>query len=245
MEDSLKDVVEAPSTSGVNTESPTVDSANAEVPVETPTKKVEQKEVPFNEHPRWREVQEEKKLARQEAEYWRQQAQQALEVAKGSQPKVDNDPYVNMTPEEKAFWEKARDLARQEAKKEVEEIKKQYDPYIEKYERETVQTVYESFKEKHPDITQEDEIAMARLVKPLRQSGMSAKEALDYAYRATFFDKNAQKTVQQIKQKEETKTQQKASANLETVTTYKGAIPTKEKMSLRDFARAEAKKLGI
>ena len=58
----LKDAIEESSPLDVNTESSPV------VPEETPSPKVEQKEVPFHEHPRWKEVQEDRRMAQERAD---------------------------------------------------------------------------------------------------------------------------------------------------------------------------------
>lgn len=231
--DELKDVIEAPSTSDAKTESSPVEQV---APVETPTQQVEQKEVPFNEHPRWKEVQEEKRLARQEAEYLRQQNLQLMELAKGFQPKEATvDPYADMTPEEKVFFQRVRETARQEAKAEAEALRKTYDTYIQKYEHDTVKSVYEEFKSRNPDVTPEEELAMAKIAGPLRQAGKSAKEALDIASKSILYEKLVQKTEQQKKVQTTQKTQQKQEANLET-TTVSSALPTKNpKETVREF----------
>ena len=241
MEETLKDVVEASSPSDVQA----APSPAQEAPAETPAQQVEPKEVPFHEHPRWKKVQQEKERAREEAERAKSEAAYYKGLAEGSKQPAP-DLTANMTPEEKAFWEKAREISRQEAKQEVEAIRKQYDPYIERYEKESVMTVYETFKEKHPDITQDDEVSMARIVKPLRQSGMTPKEALETAYKSVFFEKNVQKTAQQTRQQQTEKLQQKAAANLETTTVSQGSIPTKEeKLDLRETLKRGGKQMGI
>lgn len=246
MEESLKDVIEASSPSDVQAESSPADDTNVSAPAETPAKQVEQKEnVPFDQHPRWKEVQENAKMKEQEAQYWREQAQKALDLANGLKPREQAvDPYAGMTPEEKAFYQKVRELAREEAQSQLAEKTKVYDQALQQYERETVKTIYDDFKSKNPDITSEDEVKMAQLVRPLRSSGMTAKEALDAAYRVVFFDRNAAKSVQQVKQQVNTKIQQKAAANIESSSVVPKGIPTKDKPTVRDFVMAKAKEMG-
>src|SRR3990167_6564164 len=78
----------------------TQESSSA-APAETPAQKVEPKEPPFNEHPRFKELIEERN-------YWRNVASKAVErpvIQQQQAPQAPSeDPYAGMSEEEKTFY---------------------------------------------------------------------------------------------------------------------------------------------
>lgn len=179
---------------------------------ETPSPKVEQeKQVPFNEHPRWKEVMRERDRERERADRLQQQM---VELAMRQQnPQTQTDPYAGMTPEEKVFWEKQRQIAREEAQRVAQEAGTTLRNELLENKILVTSMMYERFLEKHPDIQPDSEEAgqIAQKVK----AGLS----LEDAYTVVTYPRklkevqdsvHAKKTQQQTK-----KTTEKIAANLE------------------------------
>ena len=165
MDEELKSAIEE----SLPSDQPQVESApqdetpesSPEVPAETPAKQVEQ-EVPFHQHPRFKELVEDRNTAREDAK--RANAQLMEIVNKLQQPQAPKaDEYANLTPEERVFYEsldkriqsKVQDLV---GKKEAE------------FKHEILQTkatqaamMYDRFLKDHPDVKskspEEDAIA--------------------------------------------------------------------------------------
>ena len=202
----------------------------AVAPVETPTLKVEQgKEPPFNEHPRWKEVQDERRILQQ-------QNQQLMELLQKQQTVVQQPQAPeNMTPEEKVFWEKNAEF-----------FNKQAAPIIQRLENELKETkmtqmalIYRDFQSRHPDVSpgsQEE----AKIADYFRK-GLD----LDTAYDAVFAPIKAQKEIEKVRGQQQQKIQQKIQANVETNSVTPSAIPAAEPKNFRDRLRESFKQAGI
>ena len=202
--------------------SSTENTGEPAAPAETPAPQVEQKEPPFNEHPRFREVIEEKN-------YWREMALKQAQPQQAPQaPQVD--PYANLTPEEKNFWKQVDERAETIAQRKIESVR----PQVEQELRETKEAVasmaYERFQLQHPDVKpgSQEENAIAQYF----QRGYS----LDDAYKVVMFDRIGVQKAQHVKDIQVNKVQQKIAANVET----KGISSTSNlspKMSFREALR--------
>ena len=225
-------IVESLPTPDVNAD-PSTAPAQAEpvVPAEATAPKAEPKEPPFHEHPRWKEVQDEK---RQLAD----QNRQLMELLqKQSQPVMVQQPQQpeNLTPEEKAFWEKNGQFFQKQA----EPIIKQLDNKIQELQMTQMSLIYRDFQQRHPDVTpgSTEEAKIANYFK----KGLD----LDTAYEAVFASIKAQKEIEKVKQSQQVRTQQKIAANVETNTVSPTAIPSEEGKSFRDRLRGAYTKAGV
>jgi hypothetical protein len=244
MLDDLKSAISASLPEDGQAESSTATvQADPAVPAEAPAQQAEQeKEVPFHEHPRWKEIQQEKEAARQQADHWRQQAERMAALAQGLQQPAapaQVDQFAGMTPEEKIFWQKVDERAEQKAKAIAESMVPQFQNQL-KETREVVTTmIYQKFLDKYPDVKpgSQEEGQIAEL--------FSKGYSLDDAYKVTFFEKQRQKEALQTKQQAQQKIQQKSAANLETSTSNPSSIPQKQKLSVREFALRKAQELGL
>lgn len=184
------------------------------VPVETPTSKVEPKEVPFNQHPRWKEVLSDR-------DYWKQAAMEAMEKAKQPAPQPQNDPYAGMTLEEKAFWERNRKEAQAAAREVFLEESRKLIPEIHQTRSEVTGLILRDFRKEHPDIQpgSEEEVQIAEKFKQYYRPGTNPIDALNDAYllvTAPRKFKETEETVRKRLTEEHTKKQQnKIAANLE------------------------------
>lgn len=196
-------------------------------PVETPTPKVEQKEPPFHEHPRWIERQ-------RESELLRQQNQQLIEVVqKLTQPKAQEvDPYAGMTKEEKEFYQRIDNLAEQKTRKVLAEVAPQFQQELRETKETMAALAYERFLNKYPEVRpgSQEEGQIAELYK----RGYS----LDDARNLVFRDYDIQQAVGKGKNQQQVKVQQKVAANLEQKTLPPiNGIPSKDKGNFRDEMR--------
>jgi hypothetical protein len=105
----------------------------------------EQGETPLHEHPRFKEVIEEKN-------YWRQLVEQLVaqrQVPQPSPAQPQQDQYSGMTPEEKVFWQNVDARAEQKAK---QIMQSQINPQLEAAKQEFARLRVEQFYKDHPDI---------------------------------------------------------------------------------------------
>lgn len=208
--------------------------SSQEAPVETPTQQVEQKpEVPFNEHPRWQELMEERKFLREQLA-----AANSRSIVPQA-PVQEVDPYAGMTPEEKAFFERVRGIAQKEAHGIIAEKEKIFKQELDQTKQVMATVAYERFQAKHPDVlpNSPEETAIAQLY----QRGYS----LDDAYKVAMFDKIQQGKVAQAQVKQKQTIQQKVAANVETSTIPVSSGLPQGKRDFRKFAEEEARKGGF
>lgn len=217
----------------VNAESsPASETPQVEALVETPTPKVEQvKEPPFHEHPRWKEIQEEKRALQQ-------QNQQLMDVLQKTQAqphvRVESQP-ENLTPEENAFWDKNRKFLMKEAEPLIQELKKE----IQETKMTQMALVYRDFQQRHPDVIpgSSEEAKVADYFR----KGLD----LDTAYEAVFAPIKAQKEIEKYRQQNQVKTQNKIQANVETSSVSQSAIPSAQPKNFREKLKAELSKAGF
>ena len=188
------------------------------------------KEPPFNEHPRWKEIQEEK---RQLAEQNRQ-LMELLQKQQAPQPQPVQAP-DNSTPEEKAFWDKNRQFLRQESEPLIQELRRE----IHDNKITTMSLIYRDFQQRHPDVVpgSSQEIKIAEYFK----KGLD----LDTAYEAVFSPIKAQIEIEKVRKSQQVKTQQKIQANMETTSVQSNAIPSAEPKTFRDKLRESFKQAGV
>lgn len=201
-------------------------------PAEAPAQQAEQTEAPFHEHPRWKQVLEER-------DFLKQQLAAAINrpAAPVAAPQIQEDPYAGMTPEEKAFYAKVEEIAERKANKIVSEKETIVRKELDETRQMTAMIAYERFQAKHPDVTpgSQEEVAIANLY----NRGYS----LEDAYKVAMFDKIQQGKVTQAQVKKVQTIQQKLAANVETsgIPASSGMPPAK-KMSIREFVEEQYRK---
>lgn len=239
MENPLQSAIQDSLPEDVTAESSPAEAGTPAAPVETPTPKVEQP-TPFNEHPAWKSFQERKeKEVLAERERSERLERQLFELTnRMTQPKAE-DPYAGMSPEEKAFYQKIDQMAEQKVRKVLDEVAPQFRNELKETKEVVAALTYEKFLNKYPDVSpgSQEESQIAQLF----QRGYS----LDDAYKVVFFEKNRQKEVKKVTEQTQQRVQQKQMANLETSTIQPNAIPSKQKMTVREFALAKMKEMGI
>ena len=198
--------------------------STVEAPVETPTQQVEP-EKPFNEHPRFREIIEERN-------HWRDVAMRAVQTPQPTQSAPD-DPYANMTPEERVFYQKLDERAEKLVERKLAQVAPQFEQRIRDTQEAVVALSYERFQQLHPDVKSgsSEENAIAEKV----QMGYP----LEDAYKLVMFDKIRTDKQNQVKTAQTVKTQQKLAANVETQTIPTMSVKTKEKLSFRDMLKKQ------
>ena len=202
-------------------------------PADTTAKKVEQ-EPPFHEHPRWKQLMEER-------EYLRQQNQQLMEFAQKSQQiqsQPQRDPTIDMTPEEKAFWDKNRQFIRQEAESIVKPREELFQREIIELKQMNVALVAQNFFREHQDIKR-GSIEESKIADLFRR-GID----LDTAYETVTAPLKAKQEVETVRKQFQTKQTEKIKANVETSTVAEG-IPRKDTRSFRQRLSDDLTKAGF
>lgn len=214
---------------------PSTAPAQAEpvVPAEATAPQAEPKEPPFHEHPRWKEVQDEK---RQLAE----QNNKLMELLqKQSQPVMAQPQPDNQTPEEKAFWDKNRQFFQQESQPLINELKKE----IQEAKMTTTAVVFKGFLKEHKDIV--PGTPEAKKFVEYFGKGLDLDDAYDAVYTPINERKRANDVIEKARQTQQQRTQQKIAANVETNTVSPTAIPSEEGKSFRDRLRGAFTKAGV
>lgn len=252
MENEQKTQAES-SPADVNAESSTVENQSAEATAKQAT----EKEVPFNEHPRWKEIQEEKRQAveaaanaKAQAEYYRGIA----EASKLSKEEIQDKIYEANTPEEKRFYETIEKIAEQKVLKSEKaleaRLRKEYEESLKSRDTLVGQFVANEFLKSHPDLKKgtAEMGEITRKAQLFSSAGIPLTEALDEAYKSVMFEKNAQMAVEAERKKTQQKTQDKIAANVETKGVNTTAIPSKKSgggdIQMSEF-EATAKELGL
>ena len=207
---------------------PEVQQEAQEQVTESVSEKTEAPEqVPFNEHPRFKELIEERNWYRQQLE--RQQVQ-----PQPQQPTTD--PYASMTPEEERFWRAVDQRAERIAEAKIQKV----NPMLEAGVRELTNMKVQQFREAHKDIkaNSPEEMAIAQKI----QMGYLPEDA----YKAVMWDSKVAEAEKQgnnnIKQKMEIKKQ----ANVEQKSIPEGVnTHTKEKLTLRQRIERDAKDMEL
>ena len=231
MEEQVLDDTAAPSTAEQTDVTPESSQA-APVEATTPQAVQSKPEVPFNEHPRWQELMEERKFLREQLA-----AANSRVAAPQQAPVAEADPYAGMDAETKAFYQNVDKRAEQIAKR----IGNEKEAVVRQELNETRQILatiaYERFQSKHPDVVPDspEEAAIAKLY--------GRGYSLDDAYKVAMFDKVREGKVQQAQVKQANVVKQKVAANLETSSIPAGSgLPQQKKLSMREFVEDQIRK---
>lgn len=198
----------------------------------TPQKAESQEQkVPFNEHPRFKELIDERNWYKQQLEQRLQQPQPQPQFQQPAQ-----DPYANMTPEEERFWRSVDVRAERIAEQKIQKVNPMLDAGI----RELTNMKVQQFRDTHKDIKPDspEEIQIAQKI----QMGYLPEDA----YRAVMWDKKVAETEKQANNNVKQRIEAKKQANVEQRSIPQSAnLSTKEKLTLRQRIERNAQELGL
>ena len=207
------DVIVAPSaTPDVNAD-PSI-AAPAEV---TAQKAGQGKEPPFHEHPRWKELQEERRQLLQ-------QNQKLMDILEKQQaPKVESarsDPFAKYPEAERPAWQEIYNIAKMAAQEVAEKEGRPILQDIEQQKSVVAAMAYAAFQQRHPDIKpgSSEEAQVAEKIR----AGYHPEDA----YIVVMSPKQNAALQAQIKSRETAKTKDKIAANLEF-----GSVPANSPIS--------------
>lgn len=204
----------------------------------TPQKPTQEQNVPFNEHPRFKELIEERNYYRGLLEKQMQNQQQAQQFQQPQSPQPQQPQELGNTPEEREFYRLQRQIAREEALKVSQEQLGQIRPVIDAGRQELARMKVAQFRSEHPDIkpNSPEELAVAERI----NAGYTTEDA----YRAVMWDSKFSDTERQKNQQNQQQNEAKKRANVEQRSIPpSAALPTNSKIPLRDRIKQEADKL--
>jgi len=196
------------------------ESSTDETQDEEATSEKATEQVPFNEHPRFKELIDEKNELKDEVKQLRNQVFDAVKPRE-----VEQDPNTGKSLEEKAFYEdmdkRMRKVAAEERKKaevEIQAVRNEYG-----------KLAANQFLNAHPDVSKGSE-ELKQVVRKAQEIGGN----LEDAYKIVMFDSNAQREVEKERKSKQQKTKEKIAANVETKGLPAGAIKAKDDKSFED-----------
>lgn len=226
-----------------------VDSSPTETQDEEATSQKATEELPFHEHPRWQEIQDEKRALREANERLQQQLTDvALKV---STPKDTEDPYAGLSDEERAFYKNLDSRYEQKFTKIVDKVRKEERQAIQQelqgYQKMVGSVLAERFLDKHPDISKGSPEMKNIVVKAQREAslGKDLNEALDDAYKVVMYERNAQRAADKEREKYKQKIKDKAAANVEQKSIPSQNLPPAGNQSFIEVFDQVAKESGL
>lgn len=226
----------------VRTESSTVETTEAQ-PAEGTAKQPVEKEVPFHEHPRWKEIQQEKEEAKRRAAFLEGQLQ-AIQQQQ-NKPIAEEDLYTGLSAEEKVAYQNLDARTKKIFMKEIQARESQYENRIARAEGVIARIAEKEFRKENPDLEQNspEEARIAKLI----GAGLDAEEAAWAVLGKKRAERAALEKETQLKTKQQAKTQEKIQANLETksVSTTLQPVKKESKNITMDDLEKTAKELGM
>src|SRR3990167_699268 len=176
-------------------------TAEQGVTQEQEMQQTEEERIPYS---RFKDVNDEKNWYKQQLEQQLQQRQQFQQPILQPQPQ---DPYANMNPDEKVFWQNVDTRAEQKARQLIE---REIRPIIEAGRQEIARMSVAQFRQRYSDVkpNSPEEIEIAQRI----QAGYLP----DDAYKVVMWDKKLSETESKTRQNTQQRTQQKRQANVET-----------------------------
>lgn len=159
-----------------------------------------------------------------EANWLKQQLEQQIRQPQQQQfQQPTQDPYQGMTAEERVFWQRQREIAREEAEKAVRQIS----PVIDAGRMELAQMKVQQFRANHPDVraNSPEEMMIAQRI----QQGYLP----DDAYKAVMWDKKFADTATVKQQQYNKQVETKKQANVETQNMSRTTVPLNSKLTTR------------
>jgi hypothetical protein len=194
-------------------------------------------ETPFHQHPRWQELQQDLREAKERAERF-----ERAYFERESKPLIaqegEEDPLANEQPEVRE-WMKSKviPLAERVAKKVVSEKEKVYQQEIQALKAQLGEVTVHNFLQRYPDVKRGSE--EARQIAQKIQVGYTP----DDAYAAVMYPRVKEKAQLDERTRIQTLNKKKAAANVETRSIPEGAI--KKERSFEEIFNEEVKKTGF
>lgn len=189
---------------------------------------VAEEQAPLHEHPRFKEVVDEKNWYRSQMEKLMQNQQSQQQFQQPQAP----DPYGHLTPEEQRWYRDRDTRVAEVARKEAEKyIQQNVRPIIDAGRTEMARMTAADFRRAHPDIrpNSQDELAIAEKI--------NMGYAPDDAYWAVKGPMGVKQAETKVKQQVKRTTEAKRKANVETSgQPARTGIPSGPKKSFRDRA---------
>jgi hypothetical protein len=184
----------------------------------TLTKATEPKEPPFNEHPRWKELQEERRELREQNQKLQEQLVQIVNNSKPTQSQIEEKISEANTPEEREFWQKVEKIADSKSEAKIRNL-------VENFEREK-KVIYDTygqlaskeFLKEHPNVKKGSE-ELKEIVNKARVNNLD----LEDAYKIVMFDREKEAAAEGAKREKQQQNQKKLAANVERGTVSKEA----------------------
>jgi len=202
--------LEAAMEASATSEEQQVQDTETATPQEAESQEQEQpqgkEQTPFHEHPRFKEVIDEKNYWRDMAMKQMNSMQQSQSPQQIQQTARQQETLPGNTPEEREFWRMVRTEAERIADQKIQQV----NPLLEAGRMELAQMKVAQFRSAHPDIkpNSPEEVAIAERI----QSGYTPEDA----YRAVMWDRKFQESQTRSTQQTKQKIIQKRQANVET-----------------------------
>jgi hypothetical protein len=194
----------------VNPQDVSTESSTEAQTEEATSPKATEKEPPFNEHPRWKELQEERRELREQNNRLQEQLFQIANNSRPMQPQIEEKIEEAATPEEREFWRKVDDRAEKRAeakiKNLVEEFKKEKQVLYDQFG----QMAAKEFLKDHANI-QKGSAELKEIVNTARTKNLD----LDDAYKLVMFDKEKEMAAENAKRQKQDQNKKKLAANVE------------------------------
>lgn len=214
---------------------PETPAPEAEAQPDSGTEPQQQENVPFNQHPRFKELIDENRWLKKMHEQTLQQRQQAQQF---QQPEVD--PYAGKTPEERLFYMEQDRRIREEAQKIVRNEMAKLSPVIDAGRMEIARIKAEQFHREHPDV-KAGSPEEYDIVQRIQQYGYAPEDAYWSVMGPRGIRRAAETAKQQVKQQLTAKKQ----ANVESSSGVSTQAQPAKKLSFREAMDLEMKKAGM
>jgi len=197
----------------------------------------EEKEPPFNLHPRWQQMQEDKAKSEADAAYWKGMAEARQTPSTPQQP--ETDPYAGMDAQSKLWMQERDKRVVQLAKSVVSEEKNQLRAELDALKQGYGDVREKLFRQENIDVVpgSQEEKEIAQYI----NMGMQP----DKAAWAVLGDKRVKDVQRKTNLKVKTSPQVKAQANLNTSSVPQGSLPQKERLSFAQRLEKNMKEANI
>jgi len=213
----------------------------------TPQEEAVEKEPPFNEHPRFKEVIAEKNELKQTVANLQQQIVDIATSQKTpSEQKDAVDELLVDQDDDTKKW--VNNFLKPVIQKVVDNAKKEAtQPLVEQLQRSNAmvgEVIADRFIEKNPEIVKgsPEMEAVTKEAAELTKYGMPIKQALEKAKRIVMFDKVGKRAVEKVKADTKEKNKEKEKANLEVSTIPSQTLSKEKELSAGDISMEDFEK---
>lgn len=241
MED--KELTQQAESSPVTDEQQPSESSTEETQPSEATEQEAVEQTPLHEHPRFKEViQEKNEYKQQAAELQQKLVEITSRITTPKDPEAD--PYAGLTPEEKNFYRNLDDRTQKQVDRAVqkarEEERKNYESQLGSIYKAYGELAANEFLRSHPDLKRGSPEMEDIRKEAFAISKNPTIEDLDRAYKIVMFGKQQQLAAEKEKQKQKQMNQAKAKANLEQKSVPPNVLTKEDFTSVEDaFKKAE------